>query len=187
MLPSASYCRPWSSKAWESSCPITTPMAPGGTHGKRSPHSLSLIRGKHWKLNSPKFRLGGLAMLKKGACNIPAGNAIYVYTYWFGLILFAEYFRMPGNYLLIFEVKHISMLTNQLSNFSDLVVEGSVVGVDGRRCHAPPGDNHGWMMMVMMVVVVVVVMIIVVFFSVLCDGGRCRAPLGTVDRLWKLS
>ena len=90
---------------------------------------------------------------------------------------------MPGNYLLIFEVKHISMLTNQLSNFSDLVVEGSVVGVDGRRCHAPPGDNHGWMMMVMMVVVVVVVMIIVVFFSVLCDGGRCRAPLGTVDRL----
>ena len=49
---------------------------------------------------------------------------------------------MPGNYLLIFEVKHISMLTNQLSNSSDLVVEGSVVGVDGRRCHAPPGDDH---------------------------------------------
>ena len=38
------------------------------------------------------------------------------------------------------------MLTNQLSNFSDLVVEGSVVGVDGRRCHAPPGDDHWWMM-----------------------------------------
>ena len=80
---------------------------------------------------------------------------------------------MPGNYLLIFEVKHISMLTNQLSNSSDLVVEGSVVGVDGRRCHAPPGDDHWWMMMMMMMMVmmtmmvVVVVMIIVVFFSVL--------------------
>ena len=66
---------------------------------------------------------------------------------------------MPGNYLLIFEVKHISMLTNQLSNFSDLVVEGSVVGVDGRRCHAPPGDDHWWMKMMG-------VMIIVMFFSV---------------------
>ena len=77
---------------------------------------------------------------------------------------------MPGNYLLIFEVKHISMLTNQLSNFSDLVVEGSVVGVDGRRCHAPPGDDHWWMMvmmmmMMMMVVVEVVVMIMVIFFQ----------------------
>ena len=79
------------------------------------------------------------------------------------------------------------MLTNQLSNFSDLVVEGSVVGVDGRRCHAPPGDEHWWMM----------VMVddddggggggggddnSDVFFSG-GDGGRCRAPLGTVDRL----
>ena len=81
-------------------------------------------------------------MLKKGACNIPAGNAIYVYTYLFGLILFAEYFRMPGNYLLIFEVKHISMLTNQLSNFSDLVVEGSVVGVDGGGGHSPLRPVH---------------------------------------------
>ncbi len=28
MLPSSSYCEPWSSKPWPTSCPITAPMPP---------------------------------------------------------------------------------------------------------------------------------------------------------------
>ena len=36
MLPSASYWRPWSSKAWESSWPITTPIAPEDFHNNQS-------------------------------------------------------------------------------------------------------------------------------------------------------
>ena len=90
MLPSASYWRPWSSKAWESSWPITTPIAPEDFHNNQSsPFSISEIDDDSLSVEFelslsmkiwiwPKLRLGGLAMLKKGACNIPAGKAIWV-------------------------------------------------------------------------------------------------------------
>ena len=90
MLPSASYWRPWSSKAWESSWPITTPIAPEDFHNNQSsPFSISEIDDDSLSVEFelslsmkvwiwPKLRLGGLAMLKKGACKIPAGKAICV-------------------------------------------------------------------------------------------------------------
>ena len=50
-LPVPSYCRPWSSKPWVISCPMTIPMA-------------------------PKLRYLGQPPLKNGGWRIPAGNAI---------------------------------------------------------------------------------------------------------------
>ena len=121
MLPSASYWRPWSSKAWESSWPITTPIAPEDFHNNQSsPFSISEIDDDSLSVEFelslsmkiwiwPKLRLGGLAMLKKGACKIPAGKAIWVRD----------------------------AATKWMLYFQNLVVERRVVGVDGGRGHPP--------------------------------------------------